>query len=238
MVDLGTAPRDGLLGPLWELLFPSRCLGCGFRGAVLCIECRPKVPWLSAAVCPRCALRSRGGRLCERCQRGASRLSSVRAACTFDGVIRTAIHQLKFRRARFLSFFLAQVLAEELARRPLEADLVLPVPLSPGRRRDRGYNQAELIAHELARLGCLPPPAAGLLVRPADGRPQVGLPAAERRRNLRGAFTCPRVELIASRRCLLIDDVMTTGATLDACAQPLLEAGAERVMALVVAREM
>jgi ComF family protein len=152
-------------------------------------------------------------------------------------VIRTAIHQLKFRRARFLTFFLAQILAEALARRPLEADLVLPVPLSVSRHRERGFNQSELIAQELAKLGCLPAPGAGLLARPLEGRPQVGLPAAERRRNLRGAFGCPRPDQVAGRRCLLIDDVMTTGATLSACALPLLAAGAERVMALVVARE-
>jgi predicted amidophosphoribosyltransferase len=76
-----------------------------------------------------------------------------------------------------------------------------------------------------------------VILRGRDTQPQVGLPAAERRRNLRGAFGCARPELVAGRRCLVLDDVMTTGATLAACAEPLVEAGAERVMALVVARE-
>jgi ComF family protein len=234
----GVAPRDGRLGRLWELLFPSRCLGCERRGTLLCASCRPTLPWLPAAVCPRCALSSLDGRLCRRCERGAGLpLASVRAACSFEGVIRTAIHRLKFRHARYLASFLAQVLAESLARRPIEADLVLAVPLSPSRGRQRGFNQSELIAAELARLAPLPPPAPGVILRGRHTQPQVGLPAAERRRNLRGAFGCARPELVSGRRCLLVDDVMTTGATLAACAEPLLKAGAERVMALVVARE-
>ena len=236
--DLGAAPRSGRLAPLWELLFPTRCLGCGRRGVLLCPTCRATVPWLPAAVCPRCAVKSVDGRLCRRCARGAvGKLASARAACGYEGVIRTAIHQLKFRQARFLAPFLARVLARGLAQRPLQADLVIPVPLSAGRKRERGYNQSELIAIELARLAPLPAPTPEALAKPRDTRPQVGLSAVERRRNVAGAFACPRPELVEGRRILLIDDVMTTGATLEACAAPLVEAGAARVMALVVARD-
>jgi ComF family protein len=136
-----------------------------------------------------------------------------------------------------MASLLAQMLAEGLARRPIDVDLVLPVPLSPSRHRERGYNQSELIALAVKRLGHLPAPSPDSLTRVRDTRPQVGLPAAERLRNLRGAFRCEAPELVAGRRCLLIDDVMTTGATLEACAEPLAQAGAERVLALVVARE-
>jgi ComF family protein len=236
---LGAVPREGPLGGLWELLFPSRCLGCDQRGMLLCTDCRPTVPWLPTDVCPRCAARSSGGRVCRRCAGSGARrhLASVRAACTFDGVVRTAIHHLKFRQARYMASLLAQLLAKGLARRPIEADLVLPVPLSPSRHRQRGYNQSELIALAVKRLGHLPAPSPDSLTRVRDTRPQVGLPAAERLRNLRGAFRCEAPKLVAGRRCLLIDDVMTTGATLEACAEPLVQAGAERVRALVVARE-
>jgi ComF family protein len=113
---------------------------------------------------------------------------------------------------------------------------VVPVPLSRGRLRQRGYNQSELIAAELARLGALPEPVPAALVRCRDNRPQVELPRAERLENVLGAFECSRPELVAGRRVLLIDDVSTTGATLEACAAPLIQAGAARVLGLVVAK--
>src|SRR5215216_5293930 len=199
--ELGAVPRAGPLGSLWELLFPSRCVGCGRRGVVLCAACRETVPWLPPTACPRCTSKSREGRICQRCD--APHLASIRAACTFDGVIRTAIHRLKFQQAAFLVPLLARVLALSLARRPLEADLLIAVPLSPGRRRERGFNQSELIAAQLARLTSLPAPSAQVLTRARDTPPQVGMSAAERRRNLRGAFDCLQADLVAGRRCVL-----------------------------------
>jgi ComF family protein len=137
---------------------------------------------------------------------------------------------------RLFATLAAQLLEANLLTRPLEADLVVPVPLSVGRQRERGYNQSELIARELADLGVLPAPVATALIRHRDTRPQVELQRAERLTNVRGAFACPQPNLIAAQRVLLVDDVSTTGATLEACAVPLIEAGAARVMALVVAK--
>lgn len=237
-LELGPAPREGLLGPLWELLFPSRCLGCRRVGQVLCPECLPRLPWLPAEVCPRCARRSPAGGVCRRCANGGSPyLASTRAACVFDGVIRTAIHQLKYRGASSLAPFLASVLGATLERRPLDADLLVPVPLHPRRQRERGFNQADLIADRLAEISDLPLPTRGLLERTELRPPQVGLNAAARRHNVRGAFDCRLPDLVRGQRVLLVDDVMTTGATLEACAEALTAAGAARVLALVVARE-
>jgi ComF family protein len=226
------------LGALWELLFPTHCLGCGQRGAFACEACYASLPWLPPDVCPRCAQISRLGGLCSRCQRlGPSGLASVRAACDYGGLARTAIHQLKYRHGRVLAKLLARVLAESLARRPLDADIVVPVPLSQRRLRERGYNQSELIARELHAVSNLPPPSSQPLLRVRETRPQVGLSAAERRENVRGAFACPEPAALEGRRVLLLDDVMTTGATLRACADELSAAGATMVMALVVARD-
>lgn len=237
-LEVYAAPRaSGPLGPLWDLLFPARCLGCGRREFVLCPGCAPSVPWLPAAVCPRCNGASPEGRHCQACARGRLRqLASARAACEFRGVVRTAIHQLKFRHVRALAPFLARLLAEALAVRPIEADLVIPVPLAPRRARERGYNQAALIAAALAELTALPHPSEALLAKPRDTSPQVGLSAPQRRRNLQGAFSCPSPGLVTGKRCLLLDDVMTTGSTLEACAETLGRAGAAHVLALVVAR--
>ena len=137
---------------------------------------------------------------------------------------------------RLFATLAAQLLEASLSIRPLEADLVVPVPLSVGRQRERGYNQSELIARELADLGTLPAPVTNALIRHRDTRPQVELQRAERLTNVRGAFDCPQPDLVAGHRVLLIDDVSTTGATLEACAVPLIAAGATRVMALVVAK--
>ena len=112
---------------------------------------------------------------------------------------------------------------------------MVPVPLARGRRRERGFNQSELIAERLAEALELPLVTAAL-ERVRETRPQVGRSAAERRENVRGAFACPDGGLVADRRVIVIDDVATTGATLRACAEPLKAAGAARVFGLVVAR--
>ncbi|MCC7106924.1 MAG: ComF family protein, partial [Chloroflexi bacterium] len=212
--------------------------GCGRRDAVLCIECRPTIPWLPAAVCPRCARRTVDGRLCERCARqGSPALASVRAACAYGGPVRTALQRLKFRYVRALAPFAAELVCEALQARPVQVDLLVPVPLHPSRRRWRGFNQSELIARELGeRLGVEVVP--GALARVRDTPPQVGRSAAERRRSIDGAIACPDPSLVAGKRLALVDDVTTTGSTLEACARPLVAAGAAYVTALVVAKEL
>jgi ComF family protein len=235
--DFGLAPRRGRLDPLLELIFPSRCAGCDARGALLCVACRPRLPWLDPNSCPRCAEPARGGAICRRCLRAGQRvLSSLRAACRYEGAVRNAIRRLKYSRVRLFAVLAAQLVAADLATRPLSADLVVPVPLSDRRQRERGYNQSELIARELAGLGVLPAPVPAALERSRDTRPQVELPRSARLENVRGAFVCERPELVAGRRVLLVDDVSTTGATLEACAASLIQAGAARVLALVVAK--
>jgi predicted amidophosphoribosyltransferase len=202
---------DRRLTWLWQLLFPSRCLGCGQRDVLLCTTCRATLPWLPAAVCPRCAGPSKQGSLCARCDPPAVwRLGSVRAACRHEGLARAAIHQLKYRHARSVAPLLAEFVATSLATRPLQADLVLPVPLSPRRLRQRGFNQSDLIARHLSQLAPLPAPTANVLVRIRDTHPQVGLTAATRLDNLRGAFTCSDPSLVQGRRCIVVDDVSST----------------------------
>jgi ComF family protein len=222
------------LGQLWALLFPTRCLGCGRRGAAVCGRCESMIPWLNRESCYRCAVPSPLGRLCARCKASPSALDGLRAACTFDGIVRQAIHNLKYRQARSLAELASSLLAKSLAQRPLQADMLVPVPLAAGRRRERGYNQAELIADWLSR--SIDVPTAAALERVRETPPQVGLSAPERRRNVRGAFACSAETLVAGRRVIVLDDVATTGATLGACADVLKTAGAARVYGLVVAR--
>lgn len=161
----------------------------------------------------------------------------MRAAFRFEGVARQAIHDLKYRGIRNRAELLGDALAEAIERRPLDLDLLAPVPLAPGRRRQRGFNQSELIAQVVGeRIGT---PVDGSCLRRVRETPaQVRLAADERRRNMHGAFTCPEGSLIAGLRIAVVDDVMTTGATLEACAEVLRSAGAARVYGLVAARDV
>ena len=171
------------------------------------------------------------------CRNDPEALDGVRAACRFDGITRSAIHQLKYRGARTRAPLLADLLARPLEDRPLHLDLLVPVPLSARRLRERGFNQAEQIATALAsRIGV--PVEQTVLQRTRHTRPQVGQTSDQRQTNVAGAFTCLSPERVTGRRVGLVDDVMTTGATLRACADELRAAGASRVYGLVIAREI
>ena len=155
----------------------------------------------------------------------------------FDGAVRQAIHQLKYRNVKALAAPLAQLMGEYLMRSPLPVEVLVPVPLHPRRLRQRGYNQASLLARELAKIGLIPL-VEGVLIRlhdtPAQTRTQS---AEERQNNVARAFFC-RGREFEGKRILLIDDVCTSGATLDACATALKAAGAASVWGLTVAREV
>jgi competence protein ComFC len=217
-------------------LFPARCLGCGRRSVALCAACRADLPYLSAGVCARCAS-TRGPRgVCHGCRHLSPSLSVVRAAFAYEGAARGAVLALKFRSGRYLAPVMGELLRDHLARRPLQADVVVPVPLATRRLRQRGYNQARLLAEQVATTvgGTVLPAALERVNRPA----QQTLPAADRLQNLLGALTCRAPMAIENQRVLLVDDVVTTGATLSACADALAAAGARRISALVFARDL
>jgi ComF family protein len=143
---------------------------------------------------------------------------------------------LKFRSGRYLVPLMGEFLRRELELRPLHADVVVPVPLAPRRMRQRGYNQALLLAHQVATI-VRGEVIVDALVR-EERPPQQSLAAAERRLNVRGAFRCPRPTQVHNHTVVLIDDVVTTGATLSACTDTLAQAGARRVSALAFARDL
>lgn len=224
------------LDALSAALFPARCLGCGRRGVALCEPCAATLPYLPNAVCPRCALPRTSRPSCSGCRHLAPELAGVRAVCAYEGIARKAVHALKFRSGRYLAPLMGGLLGQAAARRPLRADLVVPVPLTPGRMRDRGYNQAELLARAVMDEvgGTLAPHLLWREERP----PQHTLAAAARRANAAHAVHCADPPSVAGVRVVLVDDVLTTGATLGACAQALTAAGANHVSALVFARDL
>ena len=221
---------------LAEALFPSKCIGCQRRGTCLCAACREELPYLPSGVCRRCAsLRGPRG-VCRGCRRLSPALSGVRAAFAYDGAARAAVLTLKFKSGRYLAPLMGEFLRAELRRRPLQADVVVPVPLATARLRQRGFNQAQLLAAEVAAVvrGTV---VANALAR-EERQAQQTLRAADRLVNLEGAFSCAATNEVQGRRILLIDDVVTTGATFSACADALARAGAKRISAIAFARDL
>lgn len=220
-----------------DLLFPRWCIGCGREGDYICDTCRRDLPLLLPPVCPVCGRPQSQGSVCRDCREMPMTIDGIRSPFIFDGVIRRAIHELKYRNLRGLAPLMAGLLYDYLVENPLPADILVPVPLHRKRQRDRGYNQSALLAKELGRRSGLPVTVNGL-VRHRYAVPQArsaGL--SERHKNVAGAFTCPD-ERFQGKRVLLVDDVSTSGATLNACAGALKTAGAAQVWGLVMAREL
>ncbi|HEX7487052.1 MAG TPA: ComF family protein [Vicinamibacterales bacterium] len=235
------------------ILLAPRCLICGaildspLDGPV-CPDCWRAILPITPPLCRTCgdALPAWRGRdvasgCCARCRRQPPALTCVRAVGSYEGVLRRVIHCLKYEGRRVLAVRLGEMLRERGADVLEGADLVVPVPLHWRRQHARGFNQAEDIARRLDL------PVVRALRRVRATSPQFGLSASRRRRNVRGAFAPPRRGVLRRRRhdarvrgacVVLVDDVSTTGATLQACAETLREGGAREVRALTAARAL
>jgi ComF family protein len=175
--------------------------------------------------------------LCGDCILHAPPYAGARSFGYYTGELTSIVQGMKFSGRRNLAGLLAPLLTATFydTWNREQVDLVVPVPLHSKRKRDRGYNQSELLARSLARQIAVPL-EKGALVRTRPTLPQVGLTDAQRLENVRGAFRCALPRRVSGKRVLLIDDVMTTGATASSAARALLEGGASRVSVLTVAR--
>ena len=226
----------GLRRAALDLVFPRWCLGCGREGGYICGTCRPALPSIAPPVCARCGRPISVEMACSACPEGEMSIDGIRSPFLFEGVVRRAIHELKYNNLRDLASTLAGMLHEYVTQNPLPGEVLAPVPLHPRRLRERGYNQSALVARELGRLTGMPV-VEGSLVRSGQAPPQVrSAGAEERRRNVAAAFAC-RDRRLAGINVVLIDDVSTSGATLNACAGVLKSAGAASVWGLVIALE-
>ena len=202
---------------LLTLLFPDRCAGCARPGALFCQDCRSTlVPYP------------------EGLRRLPPGLTDVRIAFVFESPLREVVHQLKYRRVRRLAQPLGELLAAHFVAHPLPADAVLPVPLHTERLAERGFNQAEALARKVTSVTGLP------LINEEFARvrateQQARLDARSRRENMRGAFQWKGASAPPCR-ILLVDDIMTTGTTMQACAEALRSAGTNHVYGLALAR--
>jgi ComF family protein len=219
-----------------DVLFPARCVGCGAYGSFLCQACQAELPRARPPRCPICWQPQRRSALCSRCRQERPAFQGARSLYIYEGAAREAVRALKYNYLSALAQPMAQLMARYVEEEDIEADLVVAVPLYGRRKRLRGYNQSALLARELSRLCGLSLVERGL-ARRRNTPPQArSVDAEARKRNVADAFSADR-RWVEGKRVLLIDDVMTTGATLDACAGALREAGAASVWALTFARE-
>ncbi|MCM8794614.1 MAG: ComF family protein [Candidatus Omnitrophica bacterium] len=239
-----TLPIREILTGLRSLLLPVSCPCCAApvedaSQCPLCPDCLPllrflKPPW--CAVCGRSlAHQGAGIRRCGICLTRRFAFDQVISACHYEGPIKELISALKYEGHLSVSRFLGRILEEAVRGRlkPAQADAVVAVPLHPVRLRERSFNQAHVLASELAgRLGV--PCRPDLLKREKPTSPQTALRRRQRWENLRAAFTC-RADSLEGKRLLLVDDVLTTGATAHECAKVLKRAGAASVVVVTVA---
>ncbi|MGH8083777.1 MAG: ComF family protein [Lysobacter sp.] len=236
----GPADPPGARLALARWLWPPRCLVCHDRGSAgldLCGACTTALPWLGHA-CSRCALPLPDpGRDCGHCLHNPPPLTETHAACLYGAPLDRLLPRFKFHHDLAAGHLLAQLMARSFA--PLATGwthpaTLLPVPLHPRRLRQRGYDQALELARPLARALNLPR-LDNVLQRVRDTTPQSRLEAAQRQSNLKGAFSVTATAALPAH-VVLVDDVMTTGATLHAAAEALRRAGVVRVDAWVCAR--
>jgi ComF family protein len=223
-----------MLSGLLDLVLPPRCGGCLVAGAWLCDGCRARIRRLQEPLCRRCGAEVESARPDCGCRHRLRSLARLRSAVVYEGPIERAIHRFKYQGWRRLAGPLALLLAERLVVEGLAASWALAVPLHAERVRVRGFNQSELLARELReRMAVQPPP--GQLVRTRPTPPQVGHDRLWRQDNMRGAFEW-RGPHLGGKSILVVDDVATTGATLEACASALRAGGSGPVIGAAVAR--
>jgi len=227
---------------LWkgvDWLYPPFCGGCNKRGFRWCPDCEKKVIHISDVICICCGqeipfAQLNNSSLCPQCQKQMPKYKMLRSWAVFEGPLRNAIHTLKYKRNISLGDTLSFPLKGIFDRMKCQVDFIISVPLSPKRLAERGYNQTDLLARPLAWNSGIPfRPHA--LRRVRETASQVGLNIKDRHQNVQNAFQADS-NIIAGKNVLLVDDVATTGATLNACSAALLEQGAHDVFCLTLAR--
>ena len=223
-----------------NLFFPPTC---GFCGEIIesswgiCKPCMDRIPLIPGRACRLCGKKLEAEEsVCRECKRGKRYFTQVVSACEYDGVIRDKMIDYKFNGKKYLFWAFSDIIMWRLKSLPdpLIFDMILSVPMYRHKERMRGYNQSDLIARNLSkRLGI--PYIPDAVVKVKDTKPQSELNQKERRENVKGVFRVLKNELLTGKRVLLIDDVLTTGTTVNECSRVLAQAGAREIYVAVAA---
>jgi len=216
-----------------NLLFPKRCVSCGQLGSYICKSCFSKIEFIEKPVCPVCQRQAIGGKTHPGCG-SRYRLDGLVIACKYRGPVKKAIQKVKYRWVFDIGAILVDLLSSNLWRFDLPGEMVLvPVPLHQKRRKWRGFNQAELLTKSLSDK--FSQSFADLLTRTVETKSQVGLDKKSRQKNVEGAFALKSNMNVRGKDILLVDDVYTSGATMQEACRILKKAGAKSVWAMAVA---
>jgi competence protein ComFC len=235
---------DAFLGFL-EFLFPTGCAGCGVVGrGFLCEDCQKHVMYIDQPRCSHCSipLGSDSYKYCLRCRELRSDYNNGISIAIYEDPLGKLIRNLKFNREAQIADFLAELVikrekSDSHLQKLFNCDLIHPIPLSRARAANRGFNQSALIAKLLAGQYGIEY-CDDAVVRVRDTRSMIGLGYTERLSNIKNAFEVRKPEKIESKNILLVDDVMTTGATIEECARTLKMSGSAKVTFLTIARQL
>lgn len=222
-----------------DLLFPKYCVGCGKEGVWICTKCTQAITTIQKPTCPDCQRLSARGKFCPRCRDKSFLTGLIVAAYYQEGPLREAIHTFKYEGVFDLGKDLGEILVRTINDKNLpKTTLIIPVPLYPRRQTQRGYNQAEILARQVSIAYTWPMIKNKLVrIKKAD-KTQVELSSTARRKNVKGIFSWRgKEDELKGKTILLVDDVYTTGATLQECAKILRRhASVKEIWGLVLAK--
>jgi len=235
-----------VLNDVSDVIFPSQCLGCAeilypHSRHLFCPACKEKIKFITGSLCPVCGTifldSPAESHLCGNCIENKTYFSCARAVFSCETIILDVIHQFKYGNNISVGAMLASFMADFSFPDVDFSDysLIIPVPLHIKRLRERGFNQSLILARALAKKWQIPVNFS-LLKRHKFTLTQTGLHKIERKQNIKGAFEVSDKKLIAGKNVILVDDVYTTGATINECAKTLIKAGAQKVTVLTLAR--
>lgn len=218
-----------------DLLFPKKCVSCGKIGSYICKNCYSKIEFIEKPLCPVCERQAVGGKTHPGCFSRFG-LDGLVVVCRYRGPISKAIQKIKYKWIWDIEKFLLDIVVANFWKFDVPARITLvPVPLHKRRKNWRGFNQAELLANDLARR--YHQQSIDLLNRDVETKTQVGLTKKQRKENVEGAFSLKSrfSNLVPGGNFMLVDDVCTSGATMGECAKVLKKAGARSVWGLAIA---
>ena len=239
-------PFLGLKDDILDFVYPQHCAICrkhlGREERDICDVCWNSLATLPDPFCPHCkSFYKPGDKECSFCQSAGRtgedrRILMVRSLGRFDDYYKELIHRFKYGKKIPLGRRLGQRLGETIIGNPdfLESDSLVPVPLHKSRYRERGFNQSEVVAEEVSKTSGVSV-LKNVLKRKKNTKDQTNLSPQQREENVRGAFVVTAPEMVSGKRIILVDDVITTGATLSECARMLRQAGAERILGMTIA---